>query len=214
MKKIFAQKQALFIHDAGYRQNEYLLILEPHEELRKKIRAVKDQFYEDYQAPNAKWGKPHVTLVKFRQLEMMEERIVNRLKTIAMGWHPIKVELKDFGSFPTHTIYINVTTKEPIRNLVKEIKPWQRLLKLNDDFKPHFIDEPHLTIARQLKPWQYEAAWKEYAQKNFTGRFIADSMVLLKRKAVEENMKPEPYQMQRFEFLNMPVNTKQGELFF
>jgi 2'-5' RNA ligase len=142
-------------------------------------------------------------------LEMMEERIINRLKMVAMTCHPIKVELKDFGSFPSHTIYINVTTKEPVRNIVKEIKPWQKLLKLNDDYKPHFIDEPHLTIARQLKPKQYEAAWKEYSNKNFTGRFIANHMLLLKRTRGDM-----PYQIVgRFDFLNLPGSTKQGELF-
>ena len=209
MKKVIAQKQSLFVQDAGYRQNEYLLILNPHEELRKKIMTVKDEFYKKYDAPNARWGKPHVTLINFVQLEMMEERIINRLRTVAMGYHPIKVELKDFGSFPSHTIYINVTTKEPIKNLVREIKPWQKLLKLNDDNKPHFFDEPHLTVARQLKPWQYESAWLEYSQKNFTGRFIADHMLLLKRKVGDK-----PYQIAaRFEFQNLPVSTKQGELF-
>ncbi|MBS1915879.1 MAG: 2'-5' RNA ligase family protein [Bacteroidetes bacterium] len=209
MKKAIAQKHALFAEKAGYTQNEYLLILNPHEELRNKIKAVKDEFYDKYKAPNARWGKPHITLVKFAQLEMMEERIINRLKTVAMGYHPIKVELKDFGSYPSHTIYIDVTTKEPIKNLVKEIKPWQKMLKLNDDNKPHFIDEPHLTVSRQLKPWQYEEAWKEYSQKSFTGRFIADSMLLLKRHRGDM-----PYQIAgRFEFQNLPVNTKQGDLF-
>ncbi|MBS1947140.1 MAG: 2'-5' RNA ligase family protein [Bacteroidetes bacterium] len=200
---------ALFAENAGYRQNEYLLILSPHEELRKKIQAIKNEFYEKYRSPNAKWGKPIVTLVKFTQLEMMEDRVVNRLKTVAMGFRPIKVELKDFGAYPSHTIYINVTTKEPIRNLVKEIKPWQKWLKLNDDNKPHFLDEPHLGISWKLKPWQYEEAWKEYAQKSFTGRFIADSMLLLKRQRSDM-----PYQIAgRFAFQDLPVCTKQGELF-
>jgi 2'-5' RNA ligase len=214
MKKMVAQKQVSFMQHAGYRQNEYLLILNPHEELRNKIMHVKNDFYEKYEAPNAKWGKPHLTLAKFVQLEMMEERIVNHLKLVAMGYHPIKVELKDYGSFPSHTIYINVVTKEPIKNLVKEIKPWQRLLKMDEDHKPHFLDEPQFTIARQLKPWQYENAWKEYAQKSFTGRFIADGMLLLKRKLIEPGMKPLAYQIvQRFEFQNLPVSTKQGDLF-
>ena len=82
-------------------------------------------------------------------------------------------------------------------------------MKLNDDNKPHFILEPHITIARKLQPWQYEKGWLEYSNKNFTGRFIADSMILLKRPVGE--MK---YQVvQRFEFQNLPVTTKQGELF-
>jgi 2'-5' RNA ligase len=193
----------------GYRVNEYLLVLNPHEDLRDKIKGIKEQFYTDYKAPNARWGKPHITLVNFLQYAMMEERIVNRLKTVGMGYHPFKVELKDFGSFPSHTIFINVTTKEPIRELVKEIRPFQQLLKLNNDNKPHFIDEPHLTIARKLLPWQYEKGWLEYSHKHFTGRFIADSMLLLRRKVGDQ-----PYQIvQRFEFMNLPVTTKQGELF-
>jgi 2'-5' RNA ligase len=194
----------------GYRVYEYLLVLSPHEELWNKITDVKKKFAEDYKSDHARWGKPHVTLVNFVQYEMMEERILNRLKVVAMGHYPFKVELKDFGSFPSHTIYINVVSKIPVQTLIKEIRSEaQRLMKLNDDNKPHFIMEPHLTIARKLQPWQYEKAWLEYSHKNFTGRFIADSMLLLKRPVGE--MK---YQIaNRFEFQNMPVTTKQGELF-
>lgn len=194
----------------GYRVYEYLLVLSPHEELWNKIVKVKNDFAEQYKSDHARWGKPHLTLVNFVQYNMMEERIVNRLKVIAMGFPPFKVELKDYGSFPSHTIYINVTSKVPVQNLVKEIRSeGQRLMKLNEDNKPHFIMEPHLTIARKLLPWQYEKGWLEYSNKHFTGRFIADSMLLLKRPVGE--MK---YQIaQRFEFQNLPVTTKQGELF-
>jgi 2'-5' RNA ligase len=187
-----------------------MLVLNPHEELRNKIKLVKKEFYDEYKAASALGGKPHVALVSFVQYELMEERMVNRLKTIAMGYPPFKVELKDFGSFPSHTIYINVTSKMPIQNLVKELRSEsQRLMKLNDDHKPHFIMEPHLNIARRLQPWQYEKGWLEYSVKSFTGRFIADSMLLLKRPVGEKQ-----YQvLQRFEFQNLPVVTKQGELF-
>jgi len=194
----------------GYRVYEYLLVLSPHEELWNKIVKVKNDFAEQYKSDHARWGKPHLTLVNFVQYNMMEERIITRLKAIAMGYPPFKVELKDYGSFPSHTIYINVTSKLPIQNLVKAIRSEaQRMMKLNDDKKPHFIIEPHLTIARKLIPWQYEKGWLEYSNKHFTGRFIADSMLLLKRPVGE--MK---YQIvQRFEFQNLPVTTKQGELF-
>lgn len=194
----------------GYRVYEYLLVLSPHEELWNRIMKVKEGFADQYKSDHARWSKPYLTLVNFLQYAMMEERIVNRLKTVAMGFPPFKVELKDFGSFPSHTIYINVTSKLPVQNLVKEIRTdGQRLMKLNDDNKPHFIMEPHLTIARKLKPWQYEKGWLEYSNKHFTGRFIADGMTLLRRP--EGEMK---YQaVQRFEFQNLPVTTKQGELF-
>ena len=194
----------------GYRVYEYQLVLNPHEELRNKITAVKNEFYEKYQAETARWGKPHITLANFVQYEMMEERIVNHLKTIAMGFQPVKIELKDYCSFPSHTIYINITSKVPVQSLVKQIRTeTQRLMKLNDDNKPHFILEPHLTIARKLLPWQYEKGWLEYSHRHFTGRFIADAMLLLKRPVGELK-----YEIaRRFQFENLPVSTKQGELF-
>lgn len=194
----------------GYRVYEYLLVLSPHQELWNRILKVKEAFAEKYKSDHAKWGKPHITLANFLQYEMMEERLINRLKMVAMGYHPIKVELRDYGSFPSHTIYINVVSKIPVQTLVKEIRSeTQRLMKLNDDNKPHFILEPHLTIARKLQPWQYERGWLEYSHKHFTGRFIADAMLLLKRPVGSMQ-----YQIaQRFEFQNLPVTTKQGMLF-
>ena len=194
----------------GYRVNEYLLVLRPPEELWNKIVKVKEGFAEAYRCAQARWGQPHITLVKFVQYEMMEARIVNRLKVVGMGQYPFKVELRDYGSFPSHSIYINVATKIPVQHLIKQVRSeGQRLMKLNDDNKPHFIMEPHVTVARKLQPWQYEKAWLDYSNRQFTGRFIADSMLLLKRAQSE---KAYPI-VQRFTFQNLPVATIQGELF-
>jgi 2'-5' RNA ligase len=194
----------------GYRVYEYLLVLSPHEELWNRIMKIKENFANEFKSDHARWGKPQIALVNFTQYEMMEERILNRLRTVAMGYPPFKVELKDFGSFPSHTIYINVTSKLPVQHLIKEIRTdGQRLMKLNEDNKPHFIMEPHITIAGKLKPWQYEKAWLEYSNSHFTGRFIADKMTLLKRPAGEMKY----LIAQKFEFQNLPVATKQGELF-
>ena len=189
--------------------NEYQLILSPHEELADKIRQVKSSFFETYQAATAQGGKPNLTLVRFTQLALMEERILQRLRTIAMGFCPFKVELKDYGSLPTHSIFINVTSKLPIRALVKEVRDVQRLMKLDKDHKPHFIDEPNLLIARNLLPWQYEKGWLEYSNKSFTGRFVADGMLLLRRRVGDKNWQI----AERFAFQNLPVTTRQGELF-
>jgi 2'-5' RNA ligase len=188
---------------------EYLLVLSPHEELRNRILQVKKEFHETYQTPSVFGGKPHLTLVTFTQLSLMEERIVQRLRNIAMGYCPFKVELKDFGSFPSHSIFINVISKLPIRALVKEIRDIQRLMKPDKEHKPHFIDEPSFTIARKLLPWQFEKGWLEYSNKSFTGRFVADGMLLLKRREGDR-----AWQIaERFAFQNLPVTTKQGELF-
>lgn len=193
----------------GYQQNEYLLIIKPHEELWNRIIKIKEEFAAKYNAPIAKVLRPHIALVSFNAWAIAEEKFIQRLQHIAMNIPPIKVELSNFGSFPSHTIYINVTTKIPIQNIVKQIKQAQHLLKTTNEHKPNFIEEPHISIARKLKPWQYEKAWLEYANAHFTGRFIADSMLVLKRPAPGGN-----YQiLKRFEFQNLPVATKQGSLF-
>jgi 2'-5' RNA ligase len=197
-------------HMPGYRINEYLLVLNPPEDLWQKIMKIKEGFADKYKNEIAKYTKPHITLINWVSLELMEERMMQRLQTISMGISPFKVELKDYGSFPSHTIFINVISKVPIQSLVREMKQAQKLMTLNKENKPHFIETPHLSICRKLKPWQYEEGWLEFSNRQFTGRFIADSMLLLKRQAGQK-MK---FQIaKRFEFQNLPVNTKQGNLF-
>ncbi len=194
----------------GYRVFEYLLVLHPHGDLWERVMAVKEKFAEKYKSHHARRGSPFITLVRFVQYELMEERILQKLRLVAMGYPAFKVELKDFGSFPSHTIYINVLSKIPVQGLVRAIRTeTQRLMKLNDDHKPHFILEPHLAIARKLQPWQYEKGWLEYSHRHFTGRFIAKEMTLLKRAVGEMKYAAAG----SFEFRNLPVMTRQGELF-
>lgn len=193
----------------GYSVYEHLLVLQPHEELRNRLQNIKKEFAEKYKAPMPAAIKSHITLVKFAAYKMSEERLVNRIAHIALGLAPFKVELNGFGSFPSHSIYAAVTTRLPIKAVVNELKSAQQLLTLDKDHKPHFIEESHLIICRKLKPWQYEQGWLEYSHRHFSGRFIADGMLLLKRPAGEKG-----YQIvKRFEFQNLPVNTKQGSLF-
>ncbi len=193
----------------GYRLNEYMLVLAPHEELRTRIQQIKKDFSEKYKCQRALWGKPHLMLARFSQYEMMEERVLSRLKSISMGFPPFKVELKDFGSYPSHTIFINVTSREPVRELLREIREAQRILKPDIEHKPYLTDDPQITVASKLLPWQYESGWLEYSNRHFTGRFMADSMLLLKRRQGDKAWQI----VERLEFQNLPVAIKQGELF-
>jgi 2'-5' RNA ligase len=191
----------------SYRRCEYMLVINPNEALQHKIMHVKNEFHEKFKTALPP-TKPHITLVKFFTWEAMEEKLAQHLHIIAMGTAPFKMELKDYASFPAHTIYINITTKNAIHNLVKELREARRLMK-SPDHDPHFIMDPHMTVAYKLLPWQYEKGWLEYSHRHFTGSFIADNMLLLKRHEDQRR-----YQIvQRFDFQNLPVSTKQGELF-
>lgn len=194
----------------GYQVNEYKIIITPNEDLAGRIMNIQKDFIEKYKVFYKSVYRPQLILVSFKQIQVYEERIVNRLKIVGMGFHLLKIELKDFGSFPSHSIFINVATKNDITELVRKIREQsQRLMKLDTENKPHFINEPHVTIARRLKPWQYEQGWLEFSHHHFTGKFIADKMMLLRKRTGEYKFSP----IENFEFQNLPVETKQGELF-
>lgn len=194
----------------GYRLNEYKIILSPHADLEEKIDKVRSSFAKEFKTDKAVYGRPHLTLVHFYQHDMKEERLTNKLKQIAMAYPPFKVQLKDFGCYPSHSIFINMTSKLPVQALVKEIRTGaQKLMKTDDEHKPHFILEPNFIIGRKLLPWQYEQGWHLYSHKHFTASFIADGFLLLKREVGSKN-----YQIvQRYSLENMLMGVKQGQLF-
>lgn len=162
--------------------HEYLLVLEPHEALRHTILELKKKFAQSYDCPAAVYGKPHITLVSFTQYAMREPQLLHRLKTILAANPSFILELTNFGSLPTHTIYFQISTQVQLVELVKAMRPLQRLMKMDADHKPHFITEPYLTLARKLLPWQYEKGWLEYSHTPFSGRFVATEVLLLRKK--------------------------------
>jgi 2'-5' RNA ligase len=192
----------------GYTLNEYKLVIPLPDALEQKILGIRKDFGDQYQyRPDL--HRPHLTLVMFSQLSMMEERIVQKLRSLSMVEAPFLMEMKDYGSFPSHTIFINVATKEPVKKLMRSVKEIQRLLRTDIEHKAHFLQDPMISVARKLKPWQYEKGWLEYSHRRFTGRCVADSMLLLKRAEGTS-----PWQIvQRFEFQNLPVQAKQQALF-
>lgn len=189
---------------------EYLLLIEPRKDLTDSITDIKKYFHNKFQSPEATKGRPHITLAKFTQYTSFEDRIVHKLRSLSLSKAPFPIDLLDFGSFPSHTIYINILSRPAIQSLVKCIRTEaQSLMKMDNDNKPHFIMEPHLTISRKLKPWQYEQAWLEFSHKNFTGKFIATNMLLLKKEADAGRYEP----VERFEFQDIPAFARQAALF-
>src|ERR1700694_4501483 len=121
----------------GYRTADYQLILNPHEDLRNRIIHIKKEFADKYQTPFHN-NKPHITLARFNIWELMEIKLVNHLNIIAMALPPVRVALKDYHVYPSHTIYINVASKLAVENIIKELREAKRLMK-SPDHDPHFI---------------------------------------------------------------------------
>lgn len=166
---------------------EYLLIVQPMPNAYEAITEVKKVFAKKFDCAQALYSKPHITLINFVQLEMQEHKCIKILQQHIVESNSFLIKLNGFGSFPTHTIYAQVETKNNLIELVKSLKPVQQILKLDKEHKPHFITEPHVTIARKLQPWQYEKAWIEYSGAHFTTSFMVNKLLLLKRKIEQKH---------------------------
>lgn len=195
-------------HMPGYRMNEYLLVLDIPEVLRYKIEKARKELLEKYLIPQPPTGRPHVALARFVVPEMMEEKMLYRLQVIAMAEKPFLVELNNYGFYPMHSIYINIGNQQRVLELIKNLKHARRLMKHGEQ-DPHFLLDPTIPLAGRIDKKIYVEAIKEYTYKHFSGKFVADSMLILKRKAGEKK-----YQvLKRMEFQNLPVNSAQGNLF-
>lgn len=167
--------------------NDYLLIIQPSNDVKEKVNTLKKSFAEKYECPQALHSKPHITLLRFMQYGMNERNIVHKMQVHINRHSSFLISLNNFGSFPTHTIYVNVETKNNIIDLVKSLKPIQAFLKYDKEHKPHFITTPHLTIARKLLPWQYEKGWLELSNTHFNASFMVNDILLLKRNIEQKH---------------------------
>lgn len=188
---------------------EYMIAIVPHEDLCERIKALRQEFATRFEHPAAANGAPRLVLVRFRQYEMKELFLRNRLRTIINGLAAYRVELEDFGSYPTHTIFFRVTTQEPLKAISRQLRQAQSLMTINRENKPNFIQEPHIPLASRLLPWQYEKGWLHYSNTHFSASCIADQVVLLRRKTPNTAWQL----LERFRMMDITVETKQGDLF-
>ena len=176
--------------------NEYLLVISPSEDLRIKVMQVKEKFAADFDCETARQSYPNISLLNFMQHQMNEERILYRIKTISETLLSFKVALNGFGSFPAHTIYFNIPANNNIEELGRAFMQLQKWLRPDNEHKPHFTNRPYITLARKLLPGQYEKAWKVYKDAAFSGSFMVEELLLLKKKQGEKH-----YQV----FLKLPL---------
>ncbi len=192
----------------GFSLYEYLLIIEPNEQIQKQLRAFKQYFLKSYRYPNAIVSKGHITLMRFIQYDTYEPQIIKKLDQLASATLPFDIKLEGFGSFG-HTLFVDVKSIEPIRKLVASRRSELRSLLNTKGYSTYFVTKPHVTIARNLTPSQNDAIWPTWNRTKYTGTFQAKNMILLKRK-----IGGHPYSVVRkFSFLGLLPRFTQGKLF-
>lgn len=192
----------------GYRINEYRLVVPLPEALQEKMHHFRVSLYERHGVKFPFDLKPGLTILKCHAFEKIEAKLIDRMQQITMSFRPFKVEIQDFAAYPSHTIYADVLTKAPFNELVKNLKKAKWLMNI-PDHEPYFITEPHLIVAQKLKPKEFTRMWIDCEHRKFTGRFVADALLLIKRSTISKRYEV----VRRMEFMSLPMDVKQGELF-
>ncbi|CAN5262361.1 2'-5' RNA ligase family protein [soil metagenome] len=159
----------------------YLIALVPDEVLRERVRKLKLEMSERFNASHALKAPAHITLqMPFRRDESFESKLTDELTRFASSQPPFNVDVDGFDSFPPRVIFLKVN-HVPVKELHANLNAH---LTHNLNF-PHkeLIDEihPHMTIAtRDLSKKMYRKAWTEFKERLFEASFPADRLHLLK----------------------------------
>lgn len=188
---------------------EYRLVLHAAPHMQERVLEIKNELYQFCKLPSVKFSAAQIRLVDFVHDQKGENQLVKNLEKMAMSYSPFKITLNDFGSLPSHSIFINVESKQQVYNLLKHLKPAQSWMTFKKENQPHFLNDPFILIASKLLPWQYEKCWLHYQYQHFSGNFLAENFLLMKRSQHDANY----HLVERFQFLNLPTVKAQGELF-
>lgn len=192
----------------GYPVHEYRLVLRPPQAVRDRLDNLRASLKKDGLIGQGQSGFNHVLIAAFRQYAMAEEKLTHRLRNVFSALAPFKLQLHTFKSLPTHTIYLEVPATPAFQNMVKELRQHQAMLKV-PQHDPAIVTLPKIVVTQKLNPRQYETLWPILERRHFKASFIANDLLLLRRRQGEQNWQI----LERLTFDNMPVLASQGVLF-
>lgn len=160
----------------------YFIALVPHNDLRMRIREIKDDLYETFGAGHALKSPAHITLQRpFKRGVADEAKIVTVLRKFAQVEKCFGIDLNGYGAFPPRVIYIKITDPDPVRKLHMRLK--EVLINELDFSREEIMNavQPHITVAtRDLTAAAFSEAWPEFMNREFHGHFDAGSIFLLR----------------------------------
>jgi hypothetical protein len=168
--------------------NQYLLVLKPTEQVVEKIYELRISIHENFKTEIFPLSFPYVRLISFTGLKENEKHLINHLVKIVRQLAHVQIFLKDFGNFPTHTIYIKLVSRVILKDIVNFIKKKSKLNSFSIEL-PHYLDDFYIPAAIKLKPWQFEKISLEYNHLNFSASCIVSEIQLLAREQTTGSLK-------------------------
>lgn len=167
-------------------QYEFKIIICPNDDFRNKIVDTWRECCELLKISAAPYNPVEVLVMNFTSFQSVQDRLLRRIHFIAMGSKPFKIGFRDFQPVPAHSIYFKASEKNAFSEFVKKVsKETQPLLSIPGKDDPYFANEPIIYLATRLLPWQFEKGSHIYSNSSFQGAFMADQILLMRRKKDE-----------------------------
>jgi 2'-5' RNA ligase len=161
---------------------EYLLVVNPEGDVQQELIEERSHFSKVYKTIVATETKPHIMVANFLAKEEMEETVLRWMHRIISSQKSFTVALNNYSGFPnTNSVYIRVQNHQPFKQLSKELKIIDELVRDNGLPKANLIVNPYIVIAGRLDTSVYETAMPVYSKKDFHAEFEVKELLLLKR---------------------------------
>lgn len=184
LNKIVCMETAVSFAQPQFRGSivkEYLLVVSPQQNIWQQVMNEKIIFKAHYHECKLDL-QSSITIANFLAKEEMEDTLLRWMHRIFNTRPSFKVALNNYGGSPNaNTIYLRIQDHQPFKQLAKELKVIDEMIKSNGLPKAYLISNPHMTIARKLDKPVYEKAMMDYSKKEFYAEFEVNELLLLKR---------------------------------
>jgi 2'-5' RNA ligase len=182
----------------------YSLVIHPPEAILVLVKSMKEQLATEIGWFNSKNSVGHITICEFKATDAAIQTIKNQINRLCDSMTPVDVCINEFGAFPNGAFFIapDNDSKKSLKHIMKR---FNQSLRIPNMLKS---DNPHLSIARRLKPENLTKANRLFNTIDLN--FVCDSVVL---RQFDENIK-QFFVTDTFEFKDNPQQEMiQGTLF-
>jgi 2'-5' RNA ligase len=188
---------------------DYQLVIRPAEHVRKRLDHARKRIVQQM-LPLGQWqsGKNHIPVASFSQYAKNEEKLTELLYNLARSLPPFLFQVQHYGAVLHHTLYFNLLPAQGFSQLIQMLNREKLSMKVINQ-EPRIATFPKINVAYKLNPSEFEHAWHALKNKKIHLRFIAENVLLLRKRPAETKWQI----IASLPFENLPVSVNQGQLF-
>jgi hypothetical protein len=156
-------------------ETRYSVAVCPPKEIVGQVRGMKDELFTKIGWYNSRNSDAHVTFNVFMADEYEIPKVSKFLATFCENLPASEIAFTGTGSYPGGAFYLapEQKSKDYLANLMKHFHS-----RFPKEIKNTKSDDPHMSIARQLKDGRLEIAEKLWADREIDIAFLCDRLSL------------------------------------